>query len=128
MTLTMDIAPAWLDQARCSTLKEDVAGIFFSDKVADIAKAKAVCSTCPVLAPCLQGALEREEPCGVWGGQLFSDGRIMSSKRNRVRPCKNVKPGDSALPVVHVPEYLREKVSAVTISHTNERVVEKVAA
>jgi len=128
MTLTMDIAPEWLEHAKCSEIEENLAGIFFSDKVADINQAKAVCSACPVLGPCLQGALEREEPCGVWGGQLFSDGKIMSAKRNRGRPSKAAKQSDALLPTVTVPEYLQERVSAVTIGLKPERALEKVAA
>lgn len=124
----MDIAPEWLEHARCSEITEGLSGIFFSDKVADINKAKLVCSVCPVLGPCLQGALEREEPCGVWGGQLFSDGKIMSAKRNRGRPSKTAKQSDSLLPTVTVPEYLQERVTAVTIGLKPERTLEKVAA
>lgn len=132
MTLTMDVAPAWLDHAKCSQLDEDLAdelaGVFFSDKVADIAKAKAICATCPVLAPCLQGALEREEPCGVWGGQLFCDGKIMSAKRNRGRPTKQATAVDAMLPTVVVPDYLQERVMAVTIGQPAKRPAERVAA
>lgn len=134
MTLTMDVAPAWLDHAKCSQLEDDqdLDGVFFSDKVADIAKAKAICATCPVLAPCLQGALEREEPCGVWGGQLFCDGKIMSAKRNRGRPTKQATPVDALLPTVVVPDYLQERVMAVTIGQPvgqpAKRSAERVAA
>jgi WhiB family redox-sensing transcriptional regulator len=32
------------------------------------AKAKAICSRCPVREPCLEYALEIREPHGVWGG------------------------------------------------------------
>ena len=31
-------------------------------------KAKAICSTCPVVADCLKAALANHEPYGVWGG------------------------------------------------------------
>lgn len=30
--------------------------------------AKALCARCPVQRECLDGALERDEPYGVWGG------------------------------------------------------------
>lgn len=33
-----------------------------------IAEAKAVCASCPVLAVCRQHALGKPEPFGVWGG------------------------------------------------------------
>ena len=31
-------------------------------------KAKAICSTCPVISDCLKAALASHEPYGVWGG------------------------------------------------------------
>lgn len=31
-------------------------------------KAKAICSTCPVISDCLKSALANHEPYGVWGG------------------------------------------------------------
>lgn len=51
--------------------------LFFSDDVLDIARAKAICARCVVRAACLEGALVREEPWGVWGGELFSNGQIV---------------------------------------------------
>ena len=36
----------------------------------------------------LEGAIERREPWGVWGGQLFLNGKILASKRRRGRPPK----------------------------------------
>ena len=52
----------------------------------DIEVAKALCGTCPVQPECLAGALERREPWGVWGGQIFSGGRILTTKRRPGRP------------------------------------------
>ncbi|MDQ4098741.1 MAG: WhiB family transcriptional regulator [Actinomycetota bacterium] len=63
--------------------------LFFSEQLDDIARAKAVCVTCAVRAPCLAGAIERREPWGVWGGQLFLNGKILAFKRKRGRPPKN---------------------------------------
>ena len=62
--------------------------LFFSDNIPDINAAKALCQTCPLLEPCLRGAILREEPGGVWGGQLFVNGRILAQKRRRGRPPK----------------------------------------
>lgn len=39
--------------------------------------AKAICRTCPLQAACLQGALERGEEFGVWGGTDERDRRAM---------------------------------------------------
>jgi WhiB family redox-sensing transcriptional regulator len=41
---------------------------------------------------CLAGAIERREPCGVWGGQIFHHGRIVPYKRSRGRPRKDSTP------------------------------------
>jgi hypothetical protein len=35
------------------------------------AEAKRICSECPVKRPCLEGALERREKYGIWGGRKF---------------------------------------------------------
>ena len=69
-----------------------MAGLFFSDHVVDVARAKAMCALCPLAQQCLDGALEREEPWGVWGGQLLSGGRIIADKRPSGRPPKNPGP------------------------------------
>ena len=63
-------------------------GLFFSDQLGDIAKAKEVCRACPVVEPCLEGARERREPWGVWGGELFAGGSVLAHKRRRGRPRK----------------------------------------
>jgi WhiB family redox-sensing transcriptional regulator len=39
-----------------------------------------------VRAQCLEGALSRQEPAGVWGGELFEEGRIIAKKRKAGRP------------------------------------------
>ena len=39
---------------------------------------------------CLDGALSRLEPCGVWGGQLIEDGVIIERKRRAGRPPRQV--------------------------------------
>lgn len=69
--------------------------LFFSEQLDDIASAKSICQTCELQAPCLEGALERREPWGVWGGSLFFNGKVLAQKRKRGRPPK-VRPDDSA--------------------------------
>ena len=64
--------------------------LFFSEQLDDIARAKAICTTCPVMVPCLEGARSRREPWGVWGGQLFMNGVILPYKRKRGRPPKHL--------------------------------------
>ena len=65
------------------------ASLWFADSPADIEFAKTMCAGCPVRAACLAGALDREEPWGVWGGALFVNGAIVAVKRPRGRPRKN---------------------------------------
>ena len=74
--------------AACRVEGLSLAGLFFSEQIDDIATAKIVCSSCSLIAPCLDGAIERREPWGVWGGQLFANGKILAQKRKRGRPPK----------------------------------------
>jgi WhiB family transcriptional regulator, redox-sensing transcriptional regulator len=76
-------------QAGCRDGTANLVDLFFSEQLDDIARAKAICAGCPLADPCLAGALDRSEPWGVWGGQLFANGRILPFKRKRGRPPKN---------------------------------------
>lgn len=96
----------WWDDAACRDLSGGLTSMFFSEELQDIAQAKTICAECPVLAPCLESAIERREPWGVWGGQLFLNGRILAKKRRRGRPPKNPRPEDQ-MPEVPIPEHLR---------------------
>ncbi len=64
--------------------------LFFAESPADVELAKARCVACPIRATCLAGALERREPWGVWGGELFVQGVVVPRKRPRGRPRKEV--------------------------------------
>lgn len=63
--------------------------LFFAESPTDVERAKALCTDCPVQALCLTGALERREPWGVWGGELFLQGNVIPRKRPRGRPRKD---------------------------------------
>jgi WhiB family redox-sensing transcriptional regulator len=63
--------------------------LWFAERTADVERAKALCGTCPLATECLAGALERAEPWGVWGGQVFVGGVIVPTKRGRGRPRKD---------------------------------------
>lgn len=63
--------------------------LWFAETPADVEAAKALCSDCPVRAGCLAGALDRREPWGVWGGELFLQGAVIPRKRPRGRPRKS---------------------------------------
>ena len=75
-------------KGRCRDGHGTLTHLFFSEDLYDIARAKHICSTCPVREACLEGALDRREPCGVWGGELFVNGRVLALKRRRGRPPK----------------------------------------
>jgi WhiB family redox-sensing transcriptional regulator len=73
-------------RARCHDPRGSYSHLFHSDDVVDIARAKAICAGCTVREPCLARALERREPCGVWGGQILHQGQIVAERRRRGRP------------------------------------------
>ena len=70
----------------------DEGDAFFAEAPADVEAAKALCRDCPVREACLAGALERREPWGVWGGELFIGGVVVARKRPRGRPRKHPLP------------------------------------
>jgi hypothetical protein len=86
---------------RCADGNGTLTPLFFSDDIIDIARAKAICAKCPLTASCLSEAIEREEPWGVWGGQIFVDGKVVAEKRRRGRPPVHPRP---PLVVAEVPD------------------------
>jgi len=65
--------------------------LFFAESPQDVELAKSLCAECPIRRACLAGALERREPWGVWGGELFIRGVVVPRKRPRGRPRKNAE-------------------------------------
>jgi len=63
--------------------------LFFAESPADVECAKLLCRGCPARMACFAGALERREPWGVWGGELFLRGEVVPRKRPRGRPRKD---------------------------------------
>ena len=81
--------PVWQDLALCNDGSGgSMTELFFSEQLDDIAAAKAFCTECPVREDCLDSALARREPWGVWGGELFVHGKVVAQKRKRGRPPK----------------------------------------
>jgi WhiB family redox-sensing transcriptional regulator len=74
----------WLEQAACQHHDPD---LFFpvsevGPGVAQIDDAKRVCRSCPVIAECLEWAVARAIPFGVWGG-LSGDERELIARTSR---------------------------------------------
>jgi len=75
----------WQNRAAC--LSEDP-DLFFpigstGDAVPQIAAAKSICAACPVLAQCLDFALEARQDYGVWGGLTEDERRSLRRSRQR---------------------------------------------
>ncbi len=62
--------------------------LFFAESPDDVEFAKSLCRGCAARIACLAGAIERREPWGVWGGELFLRGEVVPYKRPRGRPRK----------------------------------------
>jgi WhiB family redox-sensing transcriptional regulator len=99
----------WTEAAACRAVP-GASELFFSEEVPEIVAAKRICAECPVIAPCLEAAIARREPCGVWGGQLFDNGKIINRKRRRGRPPKVARPEDQ-LPEVPIPAHLQKLIA-----------------
>lgn len=70
----------------CRSLDAD---LWFAESPTELEQAKALCVQCPVRVGCLAGALDRREPWGVWGGEIFDQGTVIARKRPRGRPRKS---------------------------------------
>ncbi|MBS9371381.1 WhiB family transcriptional regulator [Rhodococcus sp. B50] len=66
--------------------------LWFAETPAELEYAKTLCAGCPVRTRCLDDALEREEPWGVWGGEIIDRGVVVARKRPRGRPRKHPVP------------------------------------
>lgn len=80
-----EIDPIFTDDLPCHVGDPD---LWFAEKPADLEQAKSLCADCPARQICLAGALDRSEPWGVWGGEIFDRGVVIARKRPRGRPRK----------------------------------------
>ena len=64
--------------------------IWFAETPEGLDYAKSLCAACPLRRMCLEGALGRSEPWGVWGGEIFAARRVIPRKITRGRPRKDV--------------------------------------
>ncbi len=63
--------------------------LWFAQNPVDLERAKALCADCPIRLECLDAALSRQEPWGVWGGEIVEHGAVVAQKRPRGRPRKS---------------------------------------
>ena len=70
----------WMSKAACVGKGH----LFFDDlKKTQVAKAKKICASCPVLQECRTHAIENEE-FGVWGGLTANQRRLVRLGRLKV--------------------------------------------
>lgn len=65
-----------------------------------IEEAKGYCRTCPVMHECLEDALERGEPHGVWGGLDENERRALRRRAAEKRAAEDAARTTVPLPVV----------------------------
>jgi WhiB family redox-sensing transcriptional regulator len=88
-TLPNPRAAAWAWQLRAACRGVPEAVFFHPDLERGAArrdrdaKAKAVCTDCPVIMDCRRHAISAEEPYGVWGGQDEDERRHIIARRRR---------------------------------------------
>jgi len=68
--------------------RTEEADLWFAEHPEQLGRAQALCHECPIRRQCLAGALNRREPWGVWGGEIFERGRVIPFKRGGGRPAK----------------------------------------
>lgn len=92
----VDRGVALVSELPCRKFDPD---LWFSDSPTELELAKSLCGDCPLRVECLAGAVERAEPWGVWGGEIFERGAVVPRKRPRGRPRKEDVARDAALKV-----------------------------
>lgn len=70
----------WRDAALCAQVDLD---LWFPDTGGSTRDAKRVCFQCPVRLQCLEYAVERKEPWGVWGGLSQRERRHLRAERRK---------------------------------------------
>lgn len=97
--------PLVLSAKRCADGNGTLSYLFFSEEWVDVQRAKSICSKCSDRRECLTGALDRQEPWGVWGGEQLEMGRVVAVRRPRGRPPVTVR-APITIQEVPVPRHL----------------------
>jgi WhiB family redox-sensing transcriptional regulator len=78
MSLDFPKPPAWTERANCATTDP---AIFFPPKGGRVRAARKVCASCPVVAQCLEFALEIDDRHGIYGGLTVEQREQVRRKR-----------------------------------------------
>jgi WhiB family redox-sensing transcriptional regulator len=96
MTITADTLAEWWSLAACQSADPD---LFFpisggGPALGQVARAKAVCTACPVRCDCLRYALAAGPLQGVWGGLTEDERRLLRQReaKARLRASRTVSP------------------------------------
>jgi len=76
------------DALPCQTEQPE---LWFSDDPVDLARAQTLCATCVIRQQCLAGAIGRHEDAGVWGGEIFWHGQVVTARPRRGRPPRRTR-------------------------------------
>jgi WhiB family redox-sensing transcriptional regulator len=96
MTTTADTLAEWWSLAACQSADPD---LFFpisgaGPALGQVARAKAVCTACPVRCDCLRYALAAGPLQGVWGGLTEEERRLLRQReaKARLRASRTISP------------------------------------
>lgn len=125
---TMPPALPWTVGAACTSVGPDLWFPQPSDRAA-ATKAKAVCSTCPVVADCLAYALDQPESLdGIWGGLTLTERNRARRQMRQHAPRRSAPAFDRHASAVR---YRNEGVPTVEIAlriGVTERTVQRLLA
>lgn len=77
-TPTRDTGIDWRHRAAC---RDEDPDLFFTETLAAVEEAKAVCRRCPVRLSCLDWAVETGQTGGVFGGATEDERRVLARRR-----------------------------------------------
>lgn len=80
LRLIVSRPPEWMDSALCTQTDPET---FHPLPGGSPRQAKRICARCPVTDECLQYALDRREPNGVWGGKTAEERRALTRRAGR---------------------------------------------
>ncbi len=76
-------ASDWMAAGNC---RSEPSSTFFPSDGVGVEVARRICSTCPVMSPCLEYALRNHIVHGVWGGASERERRRITRRRRREAP------------------------------------------